>query len=185
MFSKLRGLGLKSNIGGEADRFRGSRLTPSTIKHDEQLNFGKQTISFFDFVLLSVTCIDGLGAEHRLNVAQIILEGSKNRSPTRAVAKQVQQLHPVDRQTAIEIVSLQLSRIAAFLARERSLNAGITLFKWRWSGALDENPAHQAREGLVLSWSNPTIDGVQLEIFDLPGMGGDCRCIAQSVLDFD
>ena len=114
-----------------------------------------------------------------------MLEGSRSRSPTREIAKRLQQHHPVDRQTAIKIVSLQLSRIAALLARERSLEAGIIRFKWRWSGALDENPDHQAREGLVLSWSDPTVNGMQLDIFDLPGMAPDCYCCVQSVLDFD
>lgn len=117
--------------------FRGGRLTPPTIRPDEQLNFGNHTITLPDFVRLSVDQVYGLAAEHRATVTQIILEGSKNRSPTREVAKRLRQHHPVDRQTAIKIVSLQLSRIAALLARERSLEAGITRFKWRWSGALD------------------------------------------------
>jgi uncharacterized protein with gpF-like domain len=185
ILSKLLGEWGRAHKPGVEEDFRGSRLTPSTIRPDERLNFGKRTITLPDFVSLSLDSIDGLAAEHRATVTQIILEGSKRRSPAREVAKRLQQQHPVDRQTAIAIVSLQLSRIAAFLDRERSLEAGITRFKWRWSGSLDENPAHQAREGLVLSWSNPTIDGKSLDIFDLPGMASDCHCRAQSVLDFD
>jgi uncharacterized protein with gpF-like domain len=128
---------------------------------------------------------EGLVAEGRDAVIEIILDGAKGRSPAREVAKRIQEHHPVDRQTAIDIASLHLGRVSAFLARERALDAGITKFKWRWSGALDENPDHEAREGLVLSWNDPVIDGKPLGMFDLPGMAPDCKCVAQAVLDWD
>lgn len=185
LFSKLFGSQSQPSKSAVDDEFRGARLTPSEIQSDEQLDFGDTTITLPEFVRISVDNIDGLAAEHREAVVQTILDGSQSRSPARDVAKRLQEHHPVDRQTAIEIASLQLGRISAFLARERALDAGLTKFKWRWSGALDENPAHEAREGLILSWDDPVIDGKPLGIFDLPGMASDCKCVAEAVMDWD
>lgn len=161
--------------------FKEARLSPSTIERDEPLNFGNKTINLPTFVELSLRDIDNLPTEHITSIVEILMESSKKRLPAREAAKRYQEFHAVDRQTALNIVSLQLGRISTILARERAIEAGLTHFKWRWSGALDEDPSHKARDGIVLAWSDPVINGVPLGIFELPNMSASCKCRAQSV----
>ena len=163
--------------------WRGAALSASTVDLNEQLTWAGRTVSLRSFITEGLAKIPGLPADQHNRAVAIIFDGLRQRLPARDVARAFRTVCPSTQREAIDVVSFQLSRIAALLDSERQRQAGISRFTWRWSGALDENPEHCRRDGQVFEWDHPMESGHAISPEDLPGMAPDCKCRAQAWID--
>lgn len=163
--------------------WRGASLSASTVSLDEQLTWAGRRSSLRSFIVEGLGKIPDLSDHQYDRAVAIIFDGLHRRLPARDVARAFQAVYPSTQREAIDVVSFQLSRIAALLDSERQRQAGISRFTWRWSGAVDENPDHRRRDGQVFEWDCPIEDGRAISADDMPGMGSNCKCRAQAWVD--
>jgi hypothetical protein len=165
--------------------FRGSRLSAATVSLDELLHFGDCVVTLQEFIIQGLSGYVPFGAAHKIEVAAILYEGFRTRSPVRDIARKMQHAFELDRWESIDFVSAQLKRLSSALDRERQWDAGIRKFRWRWSGALDEVMEHKMRDGEIYDWLKPEDKGISIPRDDMPGMKTNCSCRAQAVIDLD
>jgi SPP1 gp7 family putative phage head morphogenesis protein len=129
------------------------------------------------YVTWSTSLIRDVGDEARRRIANAVLEGVRQRTPVRELAKTIQELEPMSLRRARNIASDQTTKLNNALDRARQQEAGIDAFTWIHSGAAHPREWHADRDGEVFAWDTDEID-----TGDFPGEPPFCGCVAQATL---
>jgi uncharacterized protein with gpF-like domain len=138
-----------------------------------------------EFVARNVALIKDVSAQAQGRIADAVFRGYQERTPARDVAKSIREATGMARDRSVRIASDQNTKLSAALDRERQLEAGLTLGRWRHSSKKHPRKAHVARDGKVYDLKtgkqrNPdgtAMDGGdQIESGDWPGQPPFCGC---------
>jgi hypothetical protein len=134
-----------------------------------------------------------VSAQIRQRISNAVFSGLQNRTPVREVAKQINEATALGRDRSKRIASDQLSKVSNALADERRREAGLTIWKWRWSHKKHGRPEHIARDGKLYSEvaadvgqdvEGQTVNAAP-DASDLPGRPPYCGCRSQACLILD
>lgn len=140
------------------------------------------------FLRRSTSLIRDVNDQTRGRIAESILRGIQQRTPTAKVMREIVEATGMARARARRIASHQSVSLAARLNEERQRQAGIDVIKWQHSDKKNFRPEHRARDGKLYS-ENPErvgkLDSGQTinpmpedKVGELP----NCGCVAVAVL---
>lgn len=144
-----------------------------------QLHAGDVAETMEDVLARNVALVRDVSDQARGRISDIVFRGLQNRTPTREVAKQINEAVGLGRDRALRIAQDQSSKLSAALDKDRQLQLGMTSFEWRHSGKRHYRPEHLARNGKVFSWSS------EVARTDPPGFAPFCGCKAKGILELD
>ena len=134
-----------------------------------------------------------VSAQTRQKISNAVFSGLQSRAPARDVAKQISEATGLARDRSLRIASDQLSKLSGALADERRREAGLDVWRWRWSHKKNGRAEHIARDGGLYT-DNPALVGKKVggeviraapERGDRPSQKPYCGCRAQSELIFE
>lgn len=129
------------------------------------------------FLTRNTSLIRDVGEQARGRIADAVLRGIQQRTPTAKVAKEIAEAAGMARKRARRIASHQSVALNSALNEERRRQAGLDTWKWRHSGKLHFRPLHKARDGKL--YTDETAPG------DKPGELPNCGCVSVAVLVLD
>lgn len=129
------------------------------------------------FLTRTTSLIRDVTEQARGRIADAVLRGIQQRTPTAKVAKEIAEATGMARKRARRIASHQSVSLNSALNEERRRQAGLDTWKWRHSGKLHPRPEHVARDGKI--YTDETAPA------DRPGQLPNCGCVAQAVLVLD
>lgn len=139
------------------------------------------------FLVRNTSLIRDVNQQTRGKIADAVLRGIQQRTPTAKVAKEVREATGFARARARRIAADQSVKLSSALDRERQRQAGIDEVKWRHSGKVHARPHHEARDGKLYELdTGRQVDGADvIEPGDRPGEPPFCACLFQAHISFD
>lgn len=127
----------------------------------------------------NVALITNLNAQTADRVRRTLLQAYQGRWTQATLSAELTRVVGMSRRRADLIARDQTSKLYGQLTRYRSEQAGLTRF--RWDTRLDSRvrDSHRALEGRTFTWAS---GAPPRGIF--PGQEVNCRCVAQSVVDY-
>lgn len=144
-----------------------------------QLHAGDVAETIEDVLARNVALVRNVSDQARGRISDIVFRGLQNRTPSREVAKQINEALGLGRARSLRIASDQLQKLSAALDQERQEQLGMTEFEWRHSGKKHYRPEHLARNGKTFSWNSEVAKN------DPPGRAPFCGCKAKGILRLD
>lgn len=127
-----------------------------------------------DLIAWNVALIKDVSDQVQARIANAVFSGYRARTPSRQVAKQINEALGLGKRRALFIATDQSSKLSSALDQERRQQAGLEFWRWRSSHKRNFRPEHQARDGK--EYSDKTAPK------DLPGTLPGCGCRMQSIL---
>jgi uncharacterized protein with gpF-like domain len=190
----LLGLKIKGWVGRIESWQRGKWvsgvLTATSVNVSTMLGADDVRDTLEGTIARNVELVKDVSAQAQSKMAGVIFDGLRNRTPARAVAKQLREVVDLGKARSIRIASDQLGKLTSALADERRREAGLMYWTWLHSGKLHPRQEHLARNGNLYS-DDPkgvgkTIDGdvAMTPPEDRPGQLPFCGCRSLSVIDW-
>lgn len=129
------------------------------------------------FLVRNTSLIRDVNEQTRGRIADAILRGIQQRTPTAKVAKEISEAVGMARKRARRIAAHQSVNLNSALNRQRRRQANLDHWKWRHSHKLHPRLEHVARDGKIYTDENAPQD--------LPGVLPNCGCVEQAVLVVD
>lgn len=158
-------------------KWRGAILTATGVDVGTLIGAGDMRGPMSAAIERNVGLIKSISDQARQRISQAVFDGLRQRTPARAVAKQLAEAVDMGKRRALNVASDQLTKITSELAAERRREAGMDAWQWVSSHKLHYRPAHAARDGKRYSDGNAPSD--------LPGMLPYCGCTERAVLSLD
>lgn len=175
----------------QREKWRGAVLSATGVDINTLIGPEDVRETVATYLEWNANLVRDISAQARQRISNAVFAGLQNRSPVREVAKQIREATGMARGRAQRVAADQLSKITSSLADERRREAGIDVWKWRWSHKKHGRPAHIARDGKLYA---DTASGAGGEVSgdpvreppeDRPGQLPYCGCRAQAVLVLD
>lgn len=133
-----------------------------------------------------VDLITSLPTKAAARVHKLALIGLESSSRGSEIKEMIMASGHVSAAHATLIARTETSRTASALNRTRSMQAGLTHYRWRTSDDGDVRPGHRAMEGQICEWANPpaVVENDKIMHFH-PGEIWNCRCYAETILPED
>lgn len=169
-------------------RWRRNVLTATSV--DLGTFIGPQDVreTFEALLARNVALVRNVSDQTRQRIADAVFRGLQNRTPTREVARELQDAVGMARKRALNIAADQNVKLSSALNEERRRQAGIDSWSWVHSGKVHAREEHKVRNG-VLYCEDPgkvgtTYEGrvVRKVPEDKPGELPYCGCTTRAVL---
>jgi uncharacterized protein with gpF-like domain len=172
-------------------KWRGAILSATGV--DLQTLLGPEDVrqTLDSIIAWNISLVRDVGEQARQRIGNAVFSGLNQRKPAREVAKEIREATGMARDRSQRIASDQLTKLTSALADERRREAGISLWKWRWSHKLHGRKEHIARDGNIYAddaaGAGVTVNGDEVlePPEDRPGQLPFCGCRGQSVLVLD
>jgi hypothetical protein len=130
----------------------------------------------------NVALVRDVSEQTRGRIADIVFREWQNGTPPRQVGKMLDDAVGLGRDRSRRIAADQSLKLSSQLDRERQVEAGIDLVKWRRSGKLHARPWHLARNGKVfdIRTGKPVDGGERIPPDDRAGVPPFCGCVEQA-----
>lgn len=148
----------------------GSQLTYATgIDLGTQLGPANETLE--DYLARNTALIRDVSDQTRGRIADIVYRGVQQQTPTREIAKQINEAVGLGRKRSLRIAIDQTVKLSGALdaLRARQLNADGYI--WQHSGKLHYRPVHKERDGEYFAF------GSEVDKTDPPGFPPFCGCV--------
>lgn len=138
----------------------------------------------------NVALVRDVSEEIRSRIADAVFRGYQQRTPAVALGKEINEAVSLGRARSNRIAGDQVVKLSSALDAERQRQAGLDVWKWRWSHKRHGRPAHIARDGHLYSddeaWVGKESGGIEIgePPQDLPGVLPFCGCVRQGVIVF-
>lgn len=136
----------------------------------------------------NVSLVSSVSDQAKQRIADAVFRGLQNRTPSREVAKEIQQAVAMSRRRALNIAADQNVKLSSALNEERRRQAGIDSWLWVHSSKAHPREAHVERDGKLYS-EDPGKVGTEYEgklvrkpPEDKPGQLPFCGCTSRAVL---
>lgn len=123
------------------------------------------------FVEHNVSMIKNLSEKAVSDIERIVYDGVMAGKRVQTIRKEIKALKGMQKRAAF-IAEDQVGKFNGLLTKNRQTGIGIKSYVWRTSMDERVRNAHRDREGKVISWEKPPMDGH-------PGMAPHCRCYAE------
>ncbi|RSV15813.1 hypothetical protein CA235_07415 [Sphingomonas sp. ABOLF] len=174
-------------------KWRGAVLSATAV--DLQTVIGPEDVreTLESYLTWNTQLVRDVSAQTRQRISNAVFAGLQNRAPAREVAKEIREATGLARDRSLRIASDQLSKLSGALADERRREAGLDVWRWRWSHKKNGRAEHIARDGGLYT-DNPALVGKSVggeviraapERGDRPSQKPYCGCRAQSELIFE
>lgn len=142
------------------------------------------------FLVRSTSLMRDLNEQARGRIADAILRGIQQRTPTVKVMREIVAATGMARSRARRIAAHQSVNLASALNRERRRMAGLQTWRWRHSGKKNPRQEHLARDGNLYSDDAAmvgTVGGKTIAATpnDQPGDLPNCGCTESAVMILD
>lgn len=172
----------------QREKWRGAILAGTSV--DIKTLIGPEDVraTLEQYLEWNTALVRDVSAQTRQRISNAVFTGLTQRKPVREVAAEIRDAVGMARDRSMRIAADQLSKITSSLADERRREAGIDVWKWRWSHKKHGRKIHAARDGKLYADSAAGADGVK-DINpppeDRPGQLPFCGCRGQAVLMLD
>lgn len=169
--------------------FSATRVDLGQIMTGQVVN---ETVSAF--VARNVALAKDLSSEQQRKIADAVFRGYQQRLTAREIAAEIKAAAAMSRKRALRIAGDQNAKLSAALDKERQLEAGFKLGKYRHSGKKHPRLWHKARNGKVYNLKTrrevtPTgkrkAGGDVILAEDWPGFPPFCGCRMGAYLPFE
>lgn len=172
----------------QRDKWRGAVLSATGV--DLQTLIGPEDVraTLEQYLEWNTALVRDVSAQARQRISNAVFTGLTQRKPVREVAAEIREAVGMARDRSMRIAADQLSKITSSLADERRREAGISVWKWRWSHKKHGRPEHIARDGKLYADTEAGADeaqGINPPPGDRPGQLPFCGCRAQTVMMLD
>jgi uncharacterized protein with gpF-like domain len=175
----------------QREKWRGAVLAATGV--DLQTLIGPEDVraTLEQYLEWNTSLVRDVSAQARQRISNAVFTGLTQRKPVREVAAEIRGAVGMARDRSMRIAADQLSKITSSLAEERRREAGISLWKWRWSHKKHGRAEHIARDGKFYADSEAgagaTANGEEVlpPPEDRPGQLPYCGCRGQAVLVLD
>lgn len=138
-------------------------------------NSGKVAEKLEQLTTANVQLIKSIHSQYLDKIQASVMQAQVKGTPTKELAKQIQEIGGVTEKRAKLIARDQSAKINASLTKARHEEMGVTQYIWSTSGDERVRDSHAENDGKVFSYDNPPLTGN-------PGDEVNCRCIAVPVL---
>lgn len=146
------------------------------------------------FVARNVALAKDLSSESQRRIADAVFRGYQQRLTAREIAAEISKSNQMSRDRALRIAGDQNAKLSSALDKERQLEAGFKLGRYRHSGKRHPRLWHKARDGKVYDLKTrkevtPTggkkLGGDVILAEDWPGFPPFCGCRMGAYLPFE
>lgn len=167
-------------VGMETRNFRALRNTMRTVLAVDPLDNEPEIARTVDeAVRISTRKITGTVGLFHEEIADVVVEGFREGTRTKTIAKRLEKRFGVSRSRARFIARNELGNANAKFTEIRQTQNGFTSYVWRTSQDERVRESHAAKEGRTFRWNSPPPDTGH------PGEDFNCRCTAEPVFDDD
>jgi hypothetical protein len=145
----------------------GAQLTYATGLELTQF-LGPVDLTVEDYLERNTALIRDISDQARGRIADIVFRGLSNRTPTRDVAKEINDAVGLGRKRALRVAIDQTVKLSAALDAQRGHELGFEGYEWQHSGKLHYRPDHKARDGKYFAF------GSEIDLTDPPGYAPFC-----------
>lgn len=101
------------------------------------------------FIERNVALIRDISDQARGRISDAVYRAYQNRTPTRALAREIADATDMARKRAVSVAADQAGKLSGMLDEKRMAEAGIALWKFRHSGKLHFREEHRARNNQI------------------------------------
>jgi SPP1 gp7 family putative phage head morphogenesis protein len=116
---------------------------------------------------------------------EVVQIGSLNGTPTKSIAKQIQEAYSVEKNHALFIARDQAAKLNADITREQHEDSGVDSYVWRTMSDSRVRERHAELNGKRFKYIEPPVVDERTQRRANPGEDYQCRCVALSVFDID
>lgn len=172
----------------QREKWRGAVLAATGV--DLQTLIGPEDVraTLEQYLEWNTALVRDVSAQARQRISNAVFTGLTQRKPVREVAAEIRDAVGMARDRSMRIAADQLSKITSSLAEERRREAGISVWKWRWSHKKHGRAEHIARDGKLYADTAAGADeakDINPPPEDRPGQLPFCGCRGQAVLMLD
>jgi hypothetical protein len=154
----------------------GSQLVYATnVDLRTQLGGANETIE--DALARNVALVRDVSDQTRGRIADIVFRGLQQRTPTRDVAKELNDALGLGRARSLRIASDQLNKLSGALDAQRGRQLQMDGYYWVHSGKVHFREEHKARDGKFFAF------GSDVDNNDPPGYAPFCGCRRRLAMD--
>lgn len=169
----------------QREKWRGAVLAATGV--DIQTLIGPEDVraTLEQYLEWNASLVRDVSAQARQRISNAVFTGLTQRKPVREVAVEIRDAVGMARDRSMRIAADQLSKITSSLADERRREAGISVWKWRWSHKKHGRQLHIARDGKLYADTAAGADeakDINSPPEDRPGQLPFCGCRPQAVL---
>lgn len=154
----------------------GSQLTYATGL-DLRTYFGPAEGTLEDYLARNTALIRDVSDQTRGRIADIVFRGVQQQTPTRDIAKQINEAVGLGRKRSLRIAIDQTVKLSGALDALRGRELGSNGYDWQHSGKLHYRPVHKERDGKYFAF------GSEVDRLDPPGYAPFCGCVRRIVFD--
>ena len=154
----------------------GSQLTYATnVELSTQLGGATETLE--DALARNTALVRDISDQARGRLSDIVFRGLQQRTPTREVAKELQEALGLGKKRSLRIASDQLNKLSGALDALRGQQLGADGYLWVHSRKLHFRESHKERDGKFFAF------GSEVDRNDPPGAAPFCGCVRR--IEFD
>lgn len=174
------------------DRWRAAVLSATSVDLGTVLGPEDMRATLETYLEWNTSLIRDVSDQTRKRIEAAVYSGLTTRAPAAQVAKQIREATGLARDRSLRVASDQLAKVTGALADERRREAGIDVWRWRWSHKKNGRAEHIARDGGLYT-DNPalvgkSVDGKVIRAAppenDRPSRPPYCGCRSQSEIIF-
>lgn len=154
----------------------GSQLTYAT-GIDLTTQLGPATGTIEDYLARNTALIRDVSDQTRGRIADIVFRGVQQQTPTREIAKQINEAVGLGRKRSLRIAIDQTVKLSGALDALRGIELGARGYQWQHSGKLHYRPVHKERDGKYFEF------GGEVDRTDPPGYPPFCGCVRRIQFD--